>query len=448
MREPLRHHCAAILLLSLLAFTPLFPHVTHAQDNPFDKAAQASFSGRFVGPEATLRLKPEAGKWTGSLIFKGTTYTLQGENKEGKLEGTFGEEASAFTATSDGDNLSFTAGTFTAKLQRQKLPKLEGVYASKRVKLDFQNKDGGLNGTILFNGKQFQFTATESSGDLEGVFKSGDEAFKFTLINDSSGLSFQTGKFSDPVSWKPQRLQATAFGNAARWTNSLGMVFVKVPGTDAWFSIWDTRGQDYRVYAKDNEGILYNYNGVDHPVSGVTWNDAKKFCKWLTEQERGDRILTANELYRLPTDAEWSLAVGLQDEPGSTPKERNEQVKGVYPWGAQWPPPSRAGNYGDKTAQRQNGWPAIEGYDDGYVYTSPVGSFSANKYGLYDMGGNVAQWCEDFYHGQSGARVLRGSIYQESYPSYLLSSHRVDGPPDREMECWGFRCVLVQGEAK
>jgi len=126
----------------------------HAGTNPFEQVADDSYTGRFTGPDATLRLKPEAGKWSGTLIFKGDTYAIQGENKDGKLAGTFGPDASAFTATSDGDNLTFTAGTFTARLMRQKLPKLAGVYASKRVKLDFQNQDGGLNRMINYNGKQ------------------------------------------------------------------------------------------------------------------------------------------------------------------------------------------------------------------------------------------------------------------------------------------------------
>jgi hypothetical protein len=163
---------------------------------------------------------------SGTLLFRGNNYTIQGDIRDGALSGVFsdGDQAWPFSVRSDGDNLTFTAGSFTTQLQRQnlpKLPKLEGVYASKRVKLQFQNKDGGINGVITFNGKQFQFTAAELAGELEGVFKSGNEAFKFTLANEPGGLAFQTGKFSETV-----RFLATAFSNAARWTNSLGMVLV------------------------------------------------------------------------------------------------------------------------------------------------------------------------------------------------------------------------------
>ena len=430
-------HLFTALAVALLLF-PSQPS-TSAAPNPFEQAAEQSYAGRFTGTDVTLRLKPDAGKWSGTILFKGKNFTIQGENKDGTLAGTFGEgdQSWPFTAASDGDNLTFTAGSFTTKLQRQKLPKLEGVYASKRVKLDFQNKGGSLNGTIVFNGKQLQFSATETAGDLEGVFKSGDEAFKFTLVNDPAGLTFQTGSFSDRVRWTPQRLSATAFGNATRWTNSLGMVLVKVPGTEALFSIWDTRVQDYQVYAESREGVGDSWKspgfaqGPTHPVVNVSWQDAKAFCQWLTEQERADGILTASQSYRLPTDAEWSTAVGLENESGGTPSEKKMKIKDVYPWGTQWPPPSGAGNYDPSLGV------------DSFANTSPVGGFAANRHGLFDMGGNVWQWCEDWYNSEQKSRVLRGASWRINYPDFLLSSYRYYCTPDLRNRNVGFRCVLA-----
>ena len=426
----------AITRVCLLLATTLL-----ASTNPFEQVAEQAYSGRFAGPDISLRLKPEAGRWTGSIRFKGQNYTIQGENQDGKLTGTFGadEESRAFTATSDGDNITFTAGTFTARLTRQKMPKLAGVYASKRVKLDFQNRDGGLNGTITFHGQQFQFTATETAGELAGVFKHGDEPFPFTVVSDPAGLTFQTGNFSDVVCWSLQRFKATPFAHATRWTNSLGMVLVKVPGTEVLFSIWDTRVLDYQIYSANDDNLDGSWKNPgftqppNHPVVNVSWHDAKAFCQWLTAQERADGTISSNQSYRLPTDGEWSVAVGLAGEAGSTPKEKDLKTKGLYPWGTNWPPPSGADNYAPYLGM------------DNFTNTSAVGSFAANQFGLYDMGGNVWQWCEDWYADDQKYRVLRGASWGTYSPDYLLSSYRLSRAPDLRYFSLGFRCVLVSG---
>ena len=131
-------------------------------------------------------------------------------------------------------------------------------------------------------------------------------------------------------------------------------------------------------------------------------------------------------------------------EGSGTPKEKDKRIKDVYPWGAQWPPPRGVGNYGDATFKRKYPkWTAIQGYDDGYAETSPVGTFRSNRFGLYDMGGNVWQWCEDWYDGEQKARVLRGAAWFRAEPGNLLSSARLPGPPDNRATQRGFRCVLA-----
>jgi formylglycine-generating enzyme required for sulfatase activity len=178
---------------------------------------------------------------------------------------------------------------------------------------------------------------------------------------------------------------------------------------------------------------------------GVTWNDAKKFCEWLTGREQGSGMLPRGRVYRLPTDAEWSAGVGLQDEKGNNPKEKDGKIK-LYPWGKKWPPPKGAGNnYAgeeSKMGEEPSDWAVIKGYNDGYPRTSPVGCFAANANGLYDMGGNVWQWCEDWYDATETGRVLRGASWDNDYRDTLLASFRDNLIPVHRRDNIGFRCVV------
>ena len=86
---------------------------------------------------------------------------------------------------------------------------------------------------------------------------------------------------------------------------------------------------------------------------------------------------------------------------------------------------------------------AIDSYEDGHATTAPVGTFPASASGLYDLGGNVWEWCEDFYDGQSGARVLRGGSWLNNVRGFLLSSNRNNNSADNRNDNIGFRLVLV-----
>ena len=233
------------------------------------------------------------------------------------------------------------------------------------------------------------------------------------------------------------------------YTNSLGMIFKSVPGTDVAFSIWETRVKEYSAYADTNEGLGELWKDPDgfagpfkqeltHPVVMVSVKDAQAFCKWLTKKEIGTGKIQASQKYRLPTDAEWSIAVGLPEEKGETLEEKNEGIKGVYPWGNTWPPPKRAGNYQKNLNV------------DDFKFTSPVGSFAANKYGLYDLGGNVWEWCEEefpldeiIFHVARGASWVDAEFDSElGVRGALLSSCRAGHLPVGNYAT-GFRCVLV-----
>ena len=249
------------------------------------------------------------------------------------------------------------------------------------------------------------------------------------------------------------------------WTNTIGMKFV--PVGDLLMGIWDTRIRDFAQFVRETgyqptgpmESILNGEQGQhgktwdnpgfsqtgDHPVVGVSWKDAMEFCSWLTQKEQGTGLLQEGQFYRLPTDMEWSQAAGLAQEEGETPEDRSSKGAEVFPWGKNWPPPAGAGNYAGaemKGADWPPNWRWIQGYSDPFTRTSPVGSFKPNLFGIYDLSGDVWQWCMDKFSRNGDTRVLRGGSWANADPGLLRLSRRIDDIVDSRTDCYGFRCVL------
>jgi hypothetical protein len=298
------------------------------------------------------------------------------------------------------------------------------VFANGSVKIT--SAPGGA--TVLANGKELGQTPLV----IEEV-KPGDVSYELKL----------TGYKPIPINGKVEP-QQQAFLEARLeksvgpapgqpFANSLGMKFV--PLGEIRISAWETRVQDYVTFLQAT-GRRYEptdfQQAPNHPIVKVNWFDAVAFCKWLTEKERDENLLEDRQSYRLPTDKEWSLAVGLQNEIGGTPQARDGKIKNEFPWGKQWPPSASAGSYG--IPQRRSG-------------TSPVGNFKANSLGIYDLGGNVWEWCSDTYKGGSGGTrdwgVLRGGSWATTNKLEMQSSYRnVIDRNDRDV-IYGFRCVLA-----
>jgi serine/threonine protein kinase/formylglycine-generating enzyme required for sulfatase activity len=250
------------------------------------------------------------------------------------------------------------------------------------------------------------------------------------------------------------------------WTNSLGISFV--PLGDIHMASFETRVRDFEAFVQatqyDSEGgmvsaikqdsfarrnLSWKSPGFpqtpDDPVVGVCWEDADQFCAWLTKKERSEGAITAFQRYRLPTDREWSEAVGLSHEEGATPEERSGRIKNVYPWNGPIPPPEGAGNYAGEESRQgaPASWNFLRGYSDAFSRTGPVQAMQANSLGLYGLGGNVWEWCNDRYNQSANWRVLRGGSWATSRPEEMLSSYRRAYDPLFRMDDAGFRFVIA-----
>jgi len=239
--------------------------------------------------------------------------------------------------------------------------------------------------------------------------------------------------------------------------NHIGMKFVPVPitggpsdGKIVLASVWETRVKNYAAFseaATRDWPVAQFPQGNDHPAVSVNWEDASAFCRWLTAEERWSGNIGPNDTYRLPSDHEWSCAVGIgkDENAADTPGAKDGKIAG-YPWGQSFPPPKGAGNfYGEETKRNPlPDWKTIPGYDDEFDRTAPVGRFTPNASGLFDLSGNVWEWCQDRVDPAFDESVLRGGSWFNSVSSGLRSSCRFQLLSERRSE-FGFRAVLEIG---
>ena len=217
-----------------------------------------------------------------------------------------------------------------------------------------------------------------------------------------------------------------------RWINSLGIPFAPLPESPLLVATWETRQRDFQAFLETTgaaPAVSPNASEADHPVVNVSFQEATRFCEWLTKTETAARQLKEGQRYRLPTDLEWSAAASIPFEEGLTLRERDDPNDRTFPWGTAWPPPSDAGNYG-------GGGDAFEG-------TAPVGRFPPNRGGLFDMGGNVAEMVSDLIAPELGLHATRGGCFEDTSQRALRQRARGVGEKDRASAPHiGFRIVL------
>ncbi|MEP4486983.1 MAG: PEGA domain-containing protein [Halioglobus sp.] len=205
----------------------------------------------------------------------------------------------------------------------------------------------------------------------------------------------------------------------------------------------------FRQFQSDHDSGQIEGNSLNRehqPVVQVSWQQATQFCNWLSRKEglppfyrENKGIVTGYNRsatgYRLPTEAEWAWAARVE---GDTVKK--------FTWGDNFPPSSAVENYADNTSAYVTGR-ILNGYTDGHVVSAPVGTFPATSKGLFDLGGNVAEWIHDVYiipsandktavdplGSQSGDNyVIRGASWSLSKLTELRLSFRDYGQAGRD----------------
>jgi formylglycine-generating enzyme required for sulfatase activity len=213
-------------------------------------------------------------------------------------------------------------------------------------------------------------------------------------------------------------------------TNAEYQVFVAATGHPpprgiGYTAVYELLKNDYEPW--NDPG----FNHPDQPVTTVTWFDATAYCKWVGK--------------RLPTEAEWEKAA------------RGGLEGARYPWG-DTEPGNTSANFADSQTEFEWRSPDV---NDGFLFTAPVGTFPPNGYGLFDMAGNVWEWCADwysptYYSDVQGAenpprnptgpdtgerRVLRGGTWYRAVHT-IRNAERVSDFPSNSLNVVGFRCAM------
>ena len=217
-----------------------------------------------------------------------------------------------------------------------------------------------------------------------------------------------------------------------------------------YLSVNEVTNEAFKKFKPDHPSVSaggQSLSGASQPVVKITWADAAAYCNWLSQQQKLRPVyqLSGGEVtgfdrnangYRLPTEAEWAFAARV--------KRDKSLLK--FPWGDAQPPTLNSGNFADASARNLLAR-VINGYSDNFEVSAPVGSFTPNRFGINDLGGNVAEWVHDVYRldiASSKERIdpmggavgelhsIRGSSWRHGTDTELRLSYRDYGKDPRD----------------
>ena len=195
-------------------------------------------------------------------------------------------------------------------------------------------------------------------------------------------------EFGDLVPGKPVKVSDPLYMDTTEVTVGQFKKFLKSSG--------------YKTQEPINWKAVYKYSSTDkHPMILVSWHGATAYAKWAGK--------------RLPTEAEWEFAArgGLKNK--------------KYPWGD------------DEAVARE--YAHYDSWNDGKGTTKPVGNLKPNGYGLFDMAGNVWEWCQNWYSEDKKYRVLRGGSWYNDADNLRAAGRNSFDFPSYAFSYYGFRCV-------
>ncbi len=257
------------------------------------------------------------------------------------------------------------------------------------------------------------------------------------------------------------RKQASLETSPSKVNNSLGMSLLRFLPTEFMLGApRSERGQqaheiqrrvtfDRHIYVATHEVTEAAYalfkgqqSSSKLPARNISWDDAARFCNWLSEREglpsvytlRNNRVVAADLSatgYRLPTEAEWEWLAKAANKPAPT----------VFVWGNAYQIPEQSGNLADISAKGKASV-FLSDYSDGFAELAPIGSFKAERSGLFDMVGNVSEWVHDTYartpadanqtfnnyagpSSMQGEHVIKGSNYLSQSWTELRAAMRL-----------------------